>query len=293
MNVKKYSVLAVLALLVLSMVPLAFAEDNDSRQLGRDAMRDRFRNAAERMHEARERAMNARAHIAEVHTDFLKARERIHSKDATPADKQEFLLATADRILSLLGKLYERVNGSDIENKTATLDEIQNAMDEVTDARAKIETLAPGNVTRQDVHDAAEAMRQAWHDALMVLRKGATHVIEKRVGLVVQQMEHLSAKLERILAHLNEKGYDVSDADALKAQFDAKLASAKDHWQKAKDLFDAGKIPESNAEIRLAHDDLKAAHDILKELVTSIRGKAKPADFEDSENETPENETED
>ena len=77
-------------------------------------------------------------------------------------------------------------------------------------------------------------------------------------------------------------------AESFKAQFNVSIASAKDHLQKAKALFDAGKVPESNAEVRLAHADLKEAQRILKELFRTLRGKPLKEAEDETEEEEPE-----
>jgi hypothetical protein len=301
---KKLIALLVLSLFIMSAVPLAFADDNESENetseeedervlpRAREVVRkDEVRaRVIERTQKAADRIAEVRARIQTSRADFLDARAKIKARgrDASPADKKEFLLSASDRILDLLAKLYERVNASDAEDKEALLEEIQDAIDAVSAAKAKVEALNESS-TREEIRAAVKELREAWKDAEKLLKKGAHRVVHKRVGLVVQRMEHLARKLARMLEHLEEKGLDVGVAADLKVKFDAELDSAQDHLDKARELFDAGSVPESNEEIRLAHADLKEAHGLLKDILKAIRA-TRPGALEEAEEEAEEEE---
>jgi hypothetical protein len=309
MNLKKLMTMLVLGLFVLGMMPLAFAEHSEGEAPGADhddaaegadegsdsdtgavtsardgarppvAVRPAIRKAAanvrraeDTLREAREKVLKARQRVIKTREDFQNARERVKdARSATPADKKEFLLSAADRILDHLTKLHERVEGSDLENKDGLLVELEAIIADVEAAKAKIEALGEG-ATREEIKAAVQELRESWKEAKDLLKRGAHRVVHKRIGLVVKQMEKLNDKLERIIAKMQEKGVDTSSVDSLMTDFDARLDSAETHLGKAKELFDAGSVPESNAEVRLAHADLKEAHRIVKEILKKLRG---------------------
>jgi hypothetical protein len=218
---------------------------------------------------------DTRSSDVKLHASFDEARAKIHMAGATMLDKQEFLLAAADRVLELLNNLKARVEASDVEDKEAQLADINAAIEAMTNAKAEISAIDTTTATREEIRAAANDLREAWKQAQSVLKKGALHVVNKRVGNVIQRMDHLSDKLERILAHLTEKGFDVSAAAELQTQFDAKVDSAETHYTASKSAFDSGDVQTANKEMRLAMSDLKDANSILKDIVKSIRSHTK------------------
>ncbi|MBI4145150.1 hypothetical protein HY493_03010 [Candidatus Woesearchaeota archaeon] len=312
MDWKQLSVLMVLALFVMSAIPAVFADegsDDGSDDAGneteiesgtevdaaseggtdgtddRSGPRDRMKEAREKLLKAEKRALEARKDVREAKRDFQKARAKLHSGGATLADKQEFLLASVDKIIELLNGLKEKVEASEVEDKDEILADIDAAIENMTEAQATVEALDPETATREELRAAAKELQDAWKDARHVLKRGAGHVVNKRVGNVVERMEHLAEKLDRILAHLGGKGYDVSVATDLKAEFDVKLASAKTHWESSKELFNGEDkdVQAANDEMKLAGADLKEAHRILNEIVKAIRGSTESGALEEAE----------
>ncbi|HSU72896.1 MAG TPA: hypothetical protein VLJ21_03545 [Candidatus Binatia bacterium] len=292
---KKWSAWLVIALFVVSIVPAVFAEgsgetgtetstetsvESDTSVKTSGHIKDSIR---EKIQATRDKMMETRAMVKDTHAAFIDARMKIRSGRATSTDKQEFLLAAADEVLELLNSLKTRVEASDIENKDKVLADIDAAIESMTSAKAEVAALNPETATREEIRTAAQDMRNAWKQAHSVLKSGVEHVVHKRVGNVIQRMNHLSTKLDKILAHLTEKGYDVSAAADLKAQFEAKLDSAKTHEEASTTAFNSGDVQTANTEMRAAMSDLKAAHDILVDLVKSIRATAKSDDIASAE----------
>jgi|GEM_PF-6909742 len=295
---KKLNALLVLALLVISAVPAVFAqetaEDTTETEVESDAevttdtrvnARDRMQAAREKMQQTREKIADTRANALQARADFAEARAKIAGGRGTPAEKQDFLLAATDKVLELLNSLREKVEASDVDDKDAKLAEIDAAIEAMVSAQATVDALDPETATREEIRAAAAELRDAWQEAQQVLRKGVGHVVNKRIGNVVERMESLSDKLDRMLENLEGRGFDVSVAADLKVDFDAELASANGNWERAKELFDAGSVQEANAAMRAAHQDLKEAHRILKEIVKSIRASTSGSALEDAEDE--------
>lgn len=278
MNMRKLSAMLVLALFVISVVPAVFAHEGDDGSdestettEGKESLRDKMLEEREKMRDTKTRVLEAHEKVMKARASFLDARIKIRSGQATTVDKQDFLLAAADKVIELLNDLKVKVEASDDEDKAETLAEIDASIEAMTSAKATVEGIDTETATREEIRAAAGELRDAWNDAQKVLRKGAGHVVNKRVGNVIQRMDHMDDKLDKILERLAAKGYDVSAAAALTAEFDAKIESAEAHHEKSKELFEAGSIQEANVEMRAAMADLKDAHNLLKDIVKSLR----------------------
>jgi hypothetical protein len=309
MNTKQWNALLVAALFVLSIVPFALADDNGSDQgtvdagtdvsvtasvnasdngsghQTREQMKERLQQAKDKIDQTRERMMNAHENILKARLGFMEARDRLHAKNATADDKQQFLLSASDKVLELLNTLKSKVEASN-STDSQELADINAAIDQMTTAQATIQGLDLSTASKDDIRAAAKQLEDAWKNAREVLKEGAGKHINHRVGLIAEQMSHLSAKLDTILSRLSAKGYDVSVATDLKAQFDVKLSSAQSHFDKATSLFDSKDVQGANTEVRAALSDLKDARDLLKQIVQSIRKTTKPGELESVEHDS-------
>jgi hypothetical protein len=279
-------------------------------------------NAKEQFELAKQQYATAREQYADAKQSIEDNRERLKEckEEATgdcklvvkkvKKDVKNFLLGAADRILAALEKVQSRVETSSMtdEKKVEILADLEERVAAVEIAKESINALTETS-TKDEIKEAAAELRDAWKGAKAELKTGVGKLANEKIHGVIVKSEQLRTKLEKTIAKLEEKGYDVSGLEELKASFDAKLADAKASYDAAvakyKEATTPGEVDElmkaANAEMKAAQESLKEAHQILKEIVDEIKGTQERGVEEENETEveeeeeteeTPENETE-
>ena len=235
-------------------------------------LRDKHKEIKEKRAETRDKFRDAKKHIREVCAEDPESDVCVEAKDKAKTNAADHLKSAAEHVLATLERTYERVENSDLgeDRKAKILAELEASIAEVGAVLGTLDELGE-DITREDVKEAAKVLRDALKEVQKGIKHGIGRVASHRIGGVIKKMEKLDTKFDRVIAKLADKGHDVSDAEALKADFSAKLDSAEALHAEAKDLFEAGDHPAAAEKIRAAHKELKEAHRILKELVKQIR----------------------
>ena len=315
---RKSIAVMILALLVVSMVPMVFAQD-DVRDGSRDRLRmriDEIREDRAQLREvregARERAIDARARFAERKEDLRMLREECVNNDSAEcqelrenakAHTKEFLLSAADRMLGVLDKLLLRVENArmDADDKSDLTARIEAKIAAVEAAREQIEALTDES-TREEFKAAAQALRSAWAGAAddgenvrEIVREGVGRVAVERFGGIVTQAEQLSGRLETIKARLGATDVDTSAFDEALAEAREKLddldaALDANDMQRATVLMQEAKESLADARRALASilQEFKAANaDAAREIRRAAQeAQSNPADSTDADSET-------
>ncbi|MEM4240060.1 MAG: hypothetical protein QXK08_02610 [Candidatus Woesearchaeota archaeon] len=228
----------------------------------------------------------ARAEIGQVReqvrtckgsTDAECEKARIRAKVAAG----KFLTKSAEHIIALLEKAKERVEASALGDaeKQERLAAIDAVLADVDAAQETVASLGE-NATKNDLKEATQIIRDVWGRARKEIKKGVGAVASARIGGILVKMEKLSAKFDRVIEKLQAKGKDVSNANAKKAEFQAKLDAAKALQAEAKALFESGNHDAAAQKIQAAHAELKAANEMLRGIVQEIRGIGGEAELE-------------
>ena len=287
----------------------AFKTDIKALKVRQEELERELRSNRERMKQIREEYKSKRGELkdqreaARISLGEARAELRDCAGKDTEGCKQAranakvhasaFLNRAAEHIISVLEQARERVEASDMTDaqKAEVMAEIEEALVEIAAAKENIASLGE-DATKEDLKDAAQIIREAWHKAKKGIKHGVGQVASHRIGGVIVKMEHLEDKFDRVITRLEKAGKDTSAAEAKRAEFEAKLDAAEKLHAEAKALFESGDHSAAAEKIRAAHAELKAAHEILKGLVQEIRGigggKALEEESEEAEEESDE-----
>jgi len=276
----------------------------------REAMKDRLEKARQDFVMAKNRYENMRKNYAESKPIFQKAKEDYKGcKDDDSEEceqkrtelkkhSKEFLLNAADVITESLNKLKSKIESSeDLEEDEMAemLADVEERISEIEDARDLIENLDEES-TNEEVREAANTINKAWKKTKAQLKKGVGQLIGAKIKQILFQSENLYDKFTKTSERLADKGQDVSELDALLAEYKENLDNAKEaynnaegKWKDAKDAEDAEDlIEEAHAYMGRARNYLKETKDTLRQIVNEIKNKNGSLDMvsDESEDET-------
>lgn len=244
--------------------------------------REKYQEAKERLVAARENYQEAKLRVREAKKAIaecvngeteecarIRAQIKVHSKN--------FLLNTADRVLSVLDKLKARIEANEDltdEQQAEMLADLDAKTEGIEDAKAVIEGLT-NESTKQEIREAAQTIKQAWIETRAVMKRNAGRLVNEKIGGIIVQVEHVREKLDKIIKRLQSQGYEIQGIELIYADFDDELGKARENYEKAKDLFESGlgkDAAEAQDFMRQAHQHIKNAHQMLRNLVINIKG---------------------
>lgn len=307
---RKLSAIAIMAILILSVLPFAFAEDragtnsgtgssetedsnDDSGVEGRsreDRIAERQGNR-EAVRDLRTEGRDARKDIREQRGEkkdrFNELRDQIKStckgnKDSTECtslrdqargEAKVFLTSVVDRMLTALNNAKAKIEANDAMDATAkqaALDGLNARIDAVTAVKAKIDALAE-QPTRDEVQEIAKELRTGWTESKKSLRMHVGKAVNARMAGIVVKSEKLSEKLNKAIEKLKAKGIDTSGIEADVAAFNTLITDAKVLQGEATQLFASGDVDGAQAKLQDARAKLKEAHEKLKAIVASLK----------------------
>ncbi len=303
---------AIMALLILSVVPAAFAQNDSGTDTPAEETSVNVSVSAEatatsddtdlpppkaRVAQARGKLVAAKDALLERKTALndCKARQRSGEKIRCDAATQDVRKNAVDvvidanaRAIAEMERLIERIRGAEnLDEETrasiiATLEaRLANLRESAASAGSLNETSDPASI-----RNAAKKLRKEWSDARHAFKKSSARAMLAKLGGIIVKAEHLQARL-----HLAADKGSV-DAD-LVAKFDAEIDAAKADQEAIKEMLaqdtEPGKFDDLMkrvvAKMRDAHEHLKAAHRILKEIVKSMH-ESKDKESTDSETGT-------
>lgn len=268
METKRLFALFVMALLALSMMPAAFAQDTAGTQ-------ERL-NLRERLAAAKQDYIAAREKFLADKSDFLGARQQLVDLRRTNATDEEVIAQgkivvnkAIDRGISNLNVVKKWLDKIKIEDgqRTGLSAQLDEAISKLEAQKAKVDAAT----TKQELRDIAKETRGIWKDARAVVKKVVGIATSERISYIIKTMENLSAKLDERVAKMKEDGKDTAKIEPLVADFKAKLELAKGRYEAAKEKYASiTTIEDADATIRGAHQLIKEAHNYLKEAHTDL-----------------------
>lgn len=242
---------------------------------------DELKNILEKNKQNRE---NARANYQQAKNNLADSKNKLNdckgktddaacteTKTKAKKDAKDFLLNSADRVLSLLEKTKERLTNSDMNDadKTASLAKIDARIAELAGARETVEQMGD-DATKEEIQEASRLIKDAWKGTNKDVKEEASKLAASKIGGILVQIERLQAKLQSTVDKLKEKGKDTSAIDAVMSDFNAKIDAAKASQATAQEKFTAGAIKEATAAMKEAHKSIKEARILLKDAVRKI-----------------------
>lgn len=324
MNAKKISGLAVLALFLFSLVPVALAEETTEPSTAGEQVKAKvkepkplLKKVNQELVEAKNRFQEAKEKYLQVKEKYMGAKEKADAlrkeikeckKDNETCDlkKKEYrkeakqqLVHLADVILKNLDKLKEKISAAEKmeeAERSELLAKVDEQIAEVEKAKAVLGNTS-GEVTEEELKEAVKTVKEAWQKTKKAIKVNAGRLINSQLGHLITQIEKLEAKFEKIRDRLKEKGSDVTSLDLYLGKLNEKLAAAKENWEKAKEKFkeahsatDAeGLVQEAHQYQQKARELVKDARKEIRELVKAIKELGKTKVNETSEAAQPEN----
>jgi chromosome segregation ATPase len=327
-KLKKICVLAILAIFLISLMPMALADKPvkpkekplkekllavagkatttlEKAKIKVENANAQYQQAKERYQEAKQKYLETKERVRELRTaiqecvegdcESTKKQFRIHSRDV--------LIHLSDVVLETLNKLKDKISSSEMteEEKEQLLADIEAQITGVQEAKAVLENLSD-DLTREEVKEAIKTIKDAWSAAKPQIELGVGKLVGAKLGNIIVKTEQLETKFNRIRDCLETKGQDVSALDSYLEEFNGKLSEAKEHWGTAREQFGQARNAENvQAAVRAAHQHQTQARNLIKEAREDIRnivGEIKglnglgETEEEAEENETEEDETE-
>ncbi len=251
------------------------------------ALREEYK---EKRQEFREMGEKERKALSDIRGDLRKC-----GRSDTPECKDirakvrgqatSFLSHKLELIIGVLGEARVRV-----EDNADAVAEIDALVAETAAAQAIVATLDE-TITKEELKEASQIVKEIGHKARAAIKKGVGKKASQRIGGIIEKMNHLSRKFDRMIERLEAQGKDTGAAEAKNAEFNAKLDAAAKLHAEAKTLFESGDHAGAAEKIRAAHAEIKTAHQILMGLMHEIRGIG-GSDVLEEESEEAEEETE-
>ena len=294
---KKILAISLIAIFLLSIVAVSTVYSKDGSDDDQDDdSKDNFEKMREISKENQEKAFEKiKDHQEKFRENQEKAKELKKQVNSQKGTKQiqvskEFMLTNIDLMIEYLQKLKSKVESSeDISDVEASqiIDQIDQRIDKLNEQRDLISTTDNINGLRLKLKD----IKDFNEDLTSFSIESADKITHRRVGEIIKRSESLERKLDRILANTNSTNQ--SQVNSLVNDFKAKIADAKDKYQKALDLFEDAKdasnsfdrhklIIDAHQNLMTAQYDLKSAHVILQQILKLV----KPSESSDDDNDS-------
>ncbi len=296
---KKGFSIFILALLLVSIIPVVFAEDSATVGVNVDTSVDTSNDKASASGSA---SANSRLAVQEKIRQFKEARlqaqgnrqEIREDRQEVRADYKEEVQAFKELRMQLLkckgsdtdtcAQVKLRIKAQSKEHLLKTADKIlellnrlkervQNSKIEdkttlIADIDAGIKKIndektkinaLPENPTADQIKETAKELRQTWVNVRKTIKLGAEASVNFGVKGVLVRAEMLQTRLDTTLAKLKAEGKDTTQAEASVQAFKDHIAKAKDLAAQAKAKFEAAR----NSQEADFDAQVKAGHDLL------------------------------
>lgn len=249
--------------------------------------RDRYKNAIKAFNEKKEKARERKQLFLETKKELNKCKD-VESEDCSELRKRvreharSFFADNLDVAIAHLERVYSKVESSEALSEEEAA-EILTELDSKIDAGKvlKEEVLSITNETSKEEIDALrDKIKDYIRSVVPVMRTYAGNVINARMGVIIVRSKALEEKLDRVVEKIIEEGKDPSTVEALIAQFDEKIESARTNYELAREKIISARTDEENRNLLMdeahalmvqAHKDLKDAHNILKDIMKELR----------------------
>lgn len=251
---------------------------------------------------ARENLKVARMHFNETKDDFIESRKELKEHQETERkecrsdnesdacasvkvkvanDSQEFLIASANHILSMLDQLKEKIMSSDnidVETQASIVADIDASVAKVAAAKVHAEALTE-NSTKEEVKAVAKELREAWVDSRAHATIGLGRLTTAKIEHVIGRFNSVEEKLTVTIADLNARGYDTTTVQANVDSMSASVDSAEVNLNAAESIYANASatedpselVKEANKYVKAAQQDLREAHEFLKDALKELR----------------------
>lgn len=314
--IKKINVLFVLALFLMSMIPVTFAEsdsiqgnqgeitqvqeitirektgeinnntDNSMKDTEESDLEEDNSIKAQTYQESKEKYMDSREAMIQSRTQAKECTENCDQfQQRYRTNTQAHLMNLAEVVLKNLERLQEKVRSSNIEQskKESLLANIEARNQELKETQRKLENKE--NVSEEEIRIAVTGIKESWKEARPLLKIGVGELTQAKLGNTLMQVEQLKTKFEGIQTKLSENGQDTTQLEEYLDNLETSLGTAQQEWEKAREEFAQAKESKNAEQIRVAHqhqvksrEELVNIREQLRNMVQEIRELNKPTE---------------
>lgn len=287
---KKILAVLIMAVFLVSSLPVVFAEDTAAATGTSDtplkdkiqANKEKRAELGELRGEAQGIRQEARVEKKELKQDIKDrvksckeaANESVDCKDVRKELKsnvKQRLLVTADQMVSLMENLKKRIEVLNPADKADLIASVDKHIANVNAIKAEIEAL-PDDATKEQFKDVTKRLKDEWQQARKAVRLHATRMLALGFGRVLDKAEKLEKRLDSTLARLKEKGFDTTKADAKVAEFKTHVSDARKAYDEAIVLLEQYRAdPSKENAVKAIQEKMKEAKKHLQLAQQSLR----------------------
>jgi len=266
---KKAISVALAALLLLSFMPLSYAQPQE-----------RARAVVDNYNAAKAKYLQSLKVYKSARQDYLKLREKAGTqpRGITLEKARNFLLRSLDAMVAHLEMVEVRVKHTrslEEEEKTEILDTLDSYIAWLEKKQAEAEAAED----KEQLVEVAREVREKWIEVRVEVKKISGKIIISKIDRILTRGEEIGQKLEDRVEVLKENGYDTTELEALLEDYREKLELAKESRDKAIEKFneidspkDADKLfREGNSFVREANKYIKEMFRDLKQIFRELR----------------------
>ena len=279
--IRKWASMLVMAIFVLSIVPLAWAEKEDVPKGILGITKKEIKEAKEQIKEARETGeqlkeqyKTQKKELKEIKEKVTKCKENTEdckkNKENWGKGVKQHLLNTNQLISDSLSRLKERVQDSNIlseEDKTESLAKIDELEAKLTAEMEKVNAMAD-TATKEELKAAVKELKDLWQEVRSEQRKILTNLVRGNLENLVEKHDEYSNSMEARIQELRAQGVDVSELKVLQQKFAEQMDNLKADTEAARNAWIEAKAKETFAE---ASNYVHQAQQKVKEGLTATK----------------------
>ncbi len=317
--IKKITALLLALMLVMTVMPLAFARNegeqraNANPSVGKEInevraqikekaqeLRTEIKDLKEQYQAKKKEYQDNKEKVAELQKETKnckKAEECDQSKADLRSGVKDYLLKNIAVIDASIQQVKERIEKSPVlttEQKTEALAALASSL---TELKTKEESLlAMQNVSAKDLKEAIKDLKKSWSEIKKTEQWLLAQLINSKMNNLVEKYGTYSVALEAKISELQAKSVDVTELSALKEKFDVSLEKLKTDQANLDQVwldFKASTDKEAAIKtVREAQKQLKEDFNVGKEILKEFMSKYKELNrTERVDDSTDENET--
>ncbi|MDO8510729.1 MAG: hypothetical protein Q7S55_01035 [Nanoarchaeota archaeon] len=262
--------------------------------------RERLEEAKEQYKEARENQREYREKVLELHKVVRRCNDEKQNCTALKVElrvgvKNHLLksVQVVERSLEKLTKTIEKMEDLSEEEKEFALALVADLEAELDVQKAKIDNFT-NETSQEEIRAAIKDLKELNQKVHKMQRRLVGLLVNAKLHILIEKQAELHAGMQARIDAAAETGADVSELEAILAEFDAKVVeleqdykNAQEKWMEAKEAVD---FDQFNRELREAQhevrEDLQDIKQILRKFVAEYKDLTENA--EEAENETEE-----
>jgi len=252
----------------------------------------------EKLEAARNRYQSAReSHQAEIGSfNQLRLQEKECSGDCDEAKGKSMdaaknaLLRLGDMMLETLERIHDRIAGSEELSEASVEESLANIEDMKEFVKIKMEKIEM-STTKEELKMQGKELIDMWKQINNRLRMHEAKLIKGHVHGIIMRADNLEAKLDRLIAYMEDNDMDSSSIEEKVEQFSKHVDEAREKEKEASKLLaeawdlrhaisttasDNSDVKElvdkAKGLVEEAKKELQAAHEILSVIINEVRG---------------------